>query len=1537
MKRSYKILRAVLVIVLLGILLAPAALYVFMATPYCQNTVKKIGQDELSRLLGTEVIIGSVSFTPYNKITLRDVLIIDDKNDTAAYIRRLGAGIDLNRLLFDKKISVNYTELIGLDARICKQHPDSVLNIQSIIAALTPKDKTKPPAKFDLSVNNIVIRRSAFSYDILSEPIDSARFDRNHVKIYDFNADIRMPRIKNDDFIAEVKRFTITERSGLCISNLCGNFHISSSEISARDFSISLPNSSLSLSNFDFRYQSWNDLKSRLNTIPVDIEIMQGSYVSTSDFCGLAPQFCGLDAQLDIVLDIEGTLDSLSVKRLDISSDKENICIYGKGQLNHLTNKDSLSADISMIHIHGYGTDIADLCSMLGNVNQSIQKNLTNLGRISVDGNLSANMFNGHFNGSVSSAPGNIGINLFFNRHSLQAPFNINGKVSSANYNVGKLISNDQIGSVGLIAEYSATIDSRLRSATIDANVTHAEFKGYRYNNLNAIVNVDDNKFDGSLNIVDSNIELTIAGEAILNDNIPEIDLHIEALDIALDRLNLWNKYPGYRLSASIDAIYSGSTFDDATALLTINNLKYLQGDTLGLSINSINMDMDNTTSPQHIIVNSDMIDGRIDGEYDPKTLVSSIRDIFSHSFPIINTDNDVQCKSNHENATISNDFKFDFVVKDNNQLTDFIKSPVKLIHPIYITGYINHSDHKINLDIDAPYLDQNYKLIKNSALRLDVNANDDLCRLYATTTFPTKNGDAEIKINCDGKDNRLNTDVSWKVLRERDFNGNVNLSTFFEMLSTGEEQNQQQLRTDISINPSQMIFNDTIWTINPASIVISGEEITVDGFDVRRDNQYITMNGKASPNPEDEILLKLLNVNLDYVFETLAINNVMFGGDATGTFIASNLFSKEPRLSTPGLSVKGLSYNHAVLGDAIIESKWNPDEKAVTINADISQYNGRKSYIDGAIFPMNDSLDFNFKADKINVAFMRPFMEAFAKDVTGYASGDARLWGNFKYIDMTGDIFAEDLKLKIDFTNTYYTATDSVHLKPGYIEFDDIDLYDMYGNKAKLGGYLKHYCFKRPEYRFSITDAYNFLSYDEVETRNPLWYGRIFGNGKATVTGVPGAVKIEVNMTTAPKSTFTFVLSDAEEASEYNFITFRDKAKINTPVDSALIDPRLEKVKNLERIIAERKRQDYTPTKYLMDIQVEARPEAEMILVMDPIGGDRIRAHGTGNLNLIYASDNEDLHLSGTYTLQDGKYNFTLQDIIIKDFVIKEGSSIVFEGDPLAAKLGINAIYPLNANLSDLDESFLQDTDLNRTNVPVHALMEITGDMREPEIKFDLEFPTLSQDVYRKVKSIVSTDDMMNRQILYLLALNRFYTPEYMASTTKGNELVSVAASTISSQFSNILSELSENWNISPTFRSDKGDFSDVEVDLALSSRLLNNRLLFNGNFGYRDKTMNNNSFIGDFDIEYLLNRTGNIRLKAYNRYNDQNYYLKTALTTQGVGIVFKRDFDKLFSFLRPKKKHKTEDSDSTTAVTRHILQVTDSITPPPIIIPQK
>ena len=1527
MKWSYKILRAILVSLLTLVILIPTTLYVVMTIPPVQNKVKEISERELHKLLNTNVKIGSVIFTPFNRVTLRNIVIEDAKGDTAAYIKRLGAGINLRELINNQNIEINYTELIGLDARISKETPEAPFNIQPIIDALKPKEKNKPPTLFNLKINTVVLRNTQLKYDIISAEKNNSKLDPNHLHIYDFNADLQLPCIKNDDFLIDIKRFALKEQSGLELSSLKGLFHIASYETSIKGFEFLMPNSEIYLSDITLNYTDWNDLKQNYRSIPLNLSIIPGSYISPSDLKGLLPQLGNLDNRVDLELFASGTVDDIQLKKLDISIDNDKMWLLCRGKIQNITDKENTTIDFPRINVHGYGQDIASIVANFKNISNKDRQTISNLGKTAINITAKGSLKKALLKGLISTSPGNAKIDITYNKRHNNSPIKLSGKVSTENFNIGQLINNKLLGNVGVKTEFNASIANSKINGSFLGDISHFQFKNYTYQGIKTLFDLEDQKINGSLIIDDSNIDIVIAGEALLNNKAPILDFHIEANDVALYKLNLLNKYPEHHLSATAHAEYNGANFNDAIANLSVNELKFISPSQDGIEIDNINIELNNQISPQYISINSDIIDGEVEGNYDFATLAHSVKDIISHHLPALISAECIETTQNIKDPQILNNLNFNFTIKDNNEILDFINAPIRLIHPIKITGDMDHFAHKLNLDIDAPYLQQKNKLIKSSHISVNVDKNDDLCQFFATTIMPTKKGETLVNLKCNGLNDRVDTKIDWNINNAKAFNGNIMFSSLFQ------RNDDNTLFTNINIHPSKLVFNDTTWTVSPAHIVVNDKNITVSGFDAYRDNQYIKINGKASANPDDQICLELLDVNLDYIFETLAINNVAFGGNATGTFYASNLFSKEPRLNTPGLKVDQLSYNYSVLGDAIIESHWDPEEKGVAINADISQSNGCKSYINGAIFPMNDSLDLKFKTQKINVGFMQPFMSAFAKDVSGYASGNARLWGKFKTIDMTGDLYAEDLKLKIDFTNTYYTTTDSIHLKPGYIGFKDVKLTDAYGNTALFGGYLKHTCFKRPEFEFNITKARNFLSYDETPERNPIWYGRIFGNGQASVKGKPGEVNIMVDMSTGPKSTFTFVLSDQLEANEYTFITFRDRDKLNgvnnTPVDSTLI-----KVRELEERIAQAQKQSASTTKYTLDIQVDANPDAEMTLVMDPVGGDRIKARGDGELHLIYDSDNEnDIFLSGRYMIEEGKYNFTLQDIIVKEFIINNESSITFNGDPYAATLDVEAVYTLNANLTDLDESFAQDKDLTRTNVPVHAIILVDGDMRQPNIDFKLRFPSMTNNnVENKVNSIISTKDMMNRQIIYLLALNRFYTPEYMSSTTKGNELASVASSTISSQLSSMLGELSDNWSISPNFRSDKGDFSDVEVDLALSSRLLNNRLLFNGNFGYRDKTMNENTFIGDFDIEYLLNRAGNVRLKAYNRYNDQNYYLKSATTTQGVGIVFRRDFDKIFNFLNTSKKN-TQDN------------LNDSIAPSdsskleiqPIVIPER
>ena len=99
------------------------------------------------------------------------------------------------------------------------------------------------------------------------------------------------------------------------------------------------------------------------------------------------------------------------------------------------------------------------------------------------------------------------------------------------------------------------------------------------------------------------------------------------------------------------------------------------------------------------------------------------------------------------------------------------------------------------------------------------------------------------------------------------------------------------------------------------------------------------------------------------------------------------------------------------------------------------------------------------------------------------------------------------------------------------------------------------------------------------------------------------------------------------------------------------------------------------------------------------------------------------------------------------------------------------------------------------------------------------------------------------------------------------------------------------------------------MEMDLSLTTRLWGDRLILNGNLGYRDPANrvglhnNTNSFIGDFDVEFLINTSGTLRAKAYSHYNERDYSINNALTTQGIGFIARKDFKTIKELLFWKK----------------------------------
>lgn len=1527
---TYRVVRSVLFTAIIFVTVLYVGMYVTLSIPSVQRHIRDVAQRELSKLVGSHVAIGDVAISPFSEIVVSDIDLYEPDCDSprCLHVDKLGAGISLWSLISDQKIIITYAELIGMQADVRQRYKDGPLNIQFLIDAFAPKDKNKPPARFDLQIRNIVIRKSSASFHRLWIPRSGSKgIDINHLDVTGLNADVALPRLSNDLISIDLRRLALTLGNQLEITRISLLATIDHGDLSVEGLKINFPNSRISVSDLNLPLSRYGGNFGRMmdeTELYVKIDV---DHLVPAEFSAFWPSLSAMQTPYSLTAELSGNISHIGINQLRLENPYSEFLLEISDASIRKGEKGLSDFDIPTLRLEaGHAFMRGDAKALLNGKGGKLADILDRARYVDLylKGHGSVEQLVAEAELTLSSGFGDLDIQLAAARAG--SDMRVSADMESDGISVDGILGGGNIGNTALSLDADLLIDpTAIRAGNyrtagnetglgsidlvngyipegrVDLTIPSIEINGYTVNDIN--INIEKTPQTTSLlaNCTDDNLQIAIDSQLQ-----PAGKSSLFALDADVSRFCPLILFPGSRLpdasvSAQVEIDVEGNNADNLIGSLSLNNFDLQplgEGRSLRLGhllIHSLCESDDSEDEMRRYSIDSDWLQGNIYGHFTPSHLPSLVKRITSGIMP-----NSIMPAGDQAIPAGNEYLEYDFRIFRGGTWAEFLNLPVRLLYEADISGDLNEAEKTLTLNMSAPYIQQGRdKLIQKT--RLSANVHGGKGNLSFFSSIPTKKGVLD-----------LNTDVAASA-------GLFDVTLGFNRESKGGFYGELSLDADITralnadgrlitahIHPSMLYLNKAGWSVGESTIVYADNQIDVSGFSIAHDDQFVTIGGTASADPEKEILVRLRDIDLDYIFDTLNINYVSFGGHATGEAVGRGLLSHHPEAFTRWLDVKDLSYNHAVLGDGKLRGDFDAASKRVGIYADISEEGRRVAEIDGGIWIGRDSLAFALDADKVRIGFLQPFMSAFSSKVEGRASGKAELYGTFSDIDMKGRLFADTIRMKVDYTNVTYCGSDSVIIDPGHIDIPSFRLYDDSGHSALLTGTLNHRYFHDPDFRFTISNARNLLVYDTDATMNPVWYGRIIGSGGGQIIGRPGYVGILADMTTDRGSNFSFVLTDSEEALDYKFLTFTDKRKESKIQEKKVaLDEPDEIVAAFNKKVA----QDVAgESVFDMDIRATITPAASLTLVMDPVAGDRIRARGEGAMNMTYSSESNDIKMYGKYTLSEGTYNFSLQDLILKDFIIKPGSSISFNGDPLNGMLDIRAAYRVNTNLADLDKSFSTDHDLNRTNVPVDAMLLVNGEMTQPEISFDIELPTLNDEVAQKVRSIISSEDMMNRQIIYLLALNRFYTPEYMGGTTSGGEWASVASSTLSSQLSNMLGQLTDKVNIAPSLRSDKGDFSDLEVDLALSSRLFNNRLLINGNFGYRDKTSSSTTFIGDFDIEYLLNRSGNLRLKAYNHFNDQNYYLKSALTTQGLGVIWRRDFDRIFNKRKKKPAEKSE-----------------------------
>ena len=218
----------------------------------------------------------------------------------------------------------------------------------------------------------------------------------------------------------------------------------------------------------------------------------------------------------------------------------------------------------------------------------------------------------------------------------------------------------------------------------------------------------------------------------------------------------------------------------------------------------------------------------------------------------------------------------------------------------------------------------------------------------------------------------------------------------------------------------------------------------------------------------------------------------------------------------------------------------------------------------------------------------------------------------------------------------------------------------------------------------------------------------------------------MEVSASTDDNSTFFMPLSGKSNISYADFVTFVEPPQAEQDIVTR------------KKLSFERRRSAKAEGGSQMEIALalDVRPNVEVELT---VSGNTLKARGAGVLNLSINPRTNLFEMYGDYTLSEGSFQLSLQNIINKRFVIEDGSTIQWTGSPMDALLNIEAVYKLKASLQPLLQGTSDRLTADRS-VPVECVIRL-GDRLNLDGTDAMTIPQLKRAIIKAVKPTLRLD----------------------------------------------------------------------------------------------------------------------------------------------------------------------------------------------------
>lgn len=1478
MRRIVNILAKMVSAIVLALIFLPLLVALLFEIPAVQNFVAREATEIISRKLGTRISIDRVDIGLFYRVSLDGFYVEDFQRDTLLYAGRLDARIK-SLGLFGGGLVFSRAELS--DARFClRETPDGEMNIKQVVDKLSKKDKARAEGKFRLEIERLETDGLDFCMERLEHRNPSYGVDFADMHLIDIRAELKNFTIDGPVIHTDIGRLAMRERSGFVVEDLAGCLCIANGCIDIREGHIRTAKSNIELPSLSLIGLDWALYKNFVEEVDITAQVVNTT-LSSDDIAYFSPKMKDwhltlTDVNADVsgpVADMSGSLRSVRTgadTKLSVDFAAQGLPDVGKGHFK---------ADISELTTSAADVDRLAAALTGKNLPDEVLRIAKNAGKIGLTGKFDGTLTAFAADAALATEIG--GATCLLQVSSLRDGCRgVLGDVKTSSLQLGELLENDLLGPLSLNVHVNGELSSEHSDAEVSGEILRLGINGYDYDSLRMKGHLVNREFNGLIEARDRNLRFDFRGLLDLNDEQrPRYDFALDLEEANLAALGVNRRDSVSVLAARIAARAVGRTLDDLNGIIFVRDVSYRYNDR-ELAADSVVIVGRNSLSDKFIRLCSDFVDADYEGKTSYKEVFAYLQQRFRDYVPTLDGGPGWQAQHPDTVELADGYSQLTVNVRKINPLVNAVSPGLQIADGSQLLLRINPANDKLSFEAASDYIERGRMLV--TRLNLDAHNRGDSLVFAASTEDLYLNSFHMSRVGMSGgaKDNKLEliTDFADTI---GDVSGRIGFRSEF---ARGRGPAGRQI--DLRLTPSYISRGEKTWNIYTDGITADTSRIRIDRFRMVNAGQQLLLDGVVSRRLQDSVQLTLHNFELAPFSQFTSSMGYRVDGRTNGSATMKAVLGAGEVQAD--IVVDSISINDLAVPSIWLRSRWDFIQNRAGIL--VQQRENLDTLVRGFYAPSQKRYYARATLDAVELSALDPLLKGVVERTGGNADVDIALRGSGKEANLSGQIAVRDFTTTVDFTQVTYTMPRAViEVKNNHLIAEGVPLYDPEKNEGLFSIDLNLEHLSNIFYSVKVLPK-ELMVLNTTSKDNDLFYGRIFASGSATIAGSKGGVKMDIVATTEGDSEFYMPLSGQSNAKTADFVTFVTPEQIDTT-------DYLVRKKLLFQQQGRKKEAAGSTMDITMALNVQDNTAFQ--LVIDPTVGSALKGRGNGMLNLHINPGNGIFNMYGDYTLIEGSFLFSLQNIITKKFIIESGSMIQWTGEPVDARLDINAVYKLKTSLQPLLNTVTASSDddqsgsrISDRSVPVDCKIHIGGRLSNPQLDFSVVVPVTDIETQAAVASVLNTQEAQAQQFISLVALGTFSNSG--SANIGASSGVATGLEMLTNQLTNWFS--TDDYRIILNYRAGS-EMTGDEVDFGFSTNLINNRLLVEveGNYIIDNKqAVSNNvsNFMGEAHVTWLIDKSGNLRLKAFTQTIDR-FDENQGLQETGIGISYKEDFN--------------------------------------------